>query len=82
MMNLNRTTTVLQHSVIDYWPTFWNGSEQTHTTQFNKNETCHYLIQLSLIMRKPVVALSEKQRRRSACAPAQSDKHLCCSLLR
>ena len=33
-------------------------------------------------MRKPVLAICEKQRCRSACAFAQSDQHLCCSLLR
>ena len=38
----------------------------------------HYL---SLVMRKPVFALFEQQRRRSACASTQSDQHLCCSLL-
>ena len=33
-------------------------------------------------MRKPVFALCKQQRRRSACASAQSDWHLCCSLLK
>ena len=33
---------------------------------------------MGLIMRKPV--LCEQQRCRSACASAQSDQHLCCSL--
>ena len=37
---------------------------------------------LSLVTRKPVIALCEQQRRRSACASAQSDQHLCCSLPR
>ena len=32
-------------------------------------------------MRKPVLAICEQQRRRSACASALSDQHLCCSLL-
>ena len=36
---------------------------------------------LSHVMRKPVIAICEQQRRRSACASAQSDQHLCCSLL-
>ena len=39
-------------------------------------------INFSLIMRKPVFALCEQQRRKSACASAQSDQHLCCSLPR
>ena len=39
-------------------------------------------IQLSHVMRKPVFAICEQQRRRSACASAQSDQHLCCSLPR
>ena len=29
-------------------------------------------------MRKPVYAICEQQRRRSACASAQSDQRLCC----
>ena len=33
-------------------------------------------------MRKPVFVICEEQRRRPACASAQSDQHLCCSLLR
>ena len=33
-------------------------------------------------MRKPVFAICEQQRRRSACASAQSDQHLCYSLPR
>ena len=35
------------------------------------------LYYLSHVMRKPVYALCEQQRRRSACASAQSDQHLC-----
>ena len=31
-------------------------------------------------MRKPIYAICEQQRRRSACAFAQSDQHLYCSL--
>ena len=34
------------------------------------------------VMRKPVYAKCEQQRRRSACASVQSDQHLCCLLLR
>ena len=33
-------------------------------------------------MRKPVYAICEQQRRRSACTSALSDQHLCCSLSR
>ena len=33
-------------------------------------------------MRKPVYAICEQQRHRSACASAQSDQSLCCSLPR
>ena len=36
---------------------------------------------MSHVMRKPVYAICEQQSRRSACASAQSDQHLCCSLL-
>ena len=35
---------------------------------------------MSHIMRKPVYAICEQQRRRSACTSTQSDHHLCCSL--
>ena len=35
---------------------------------------------LGLIMRKPVNALCEQQRRRSACASMLSDQRLCCSM--
>ena len=37
---------------------------------------------LNHVRRKPVFAICEQQRRRSACASAQTDQHLCCSLLR
>ena len=37
--------------------------------------------EMSHLMRKPVLAICEQQRRRSAWASAQSDQHLCCSLL-
>ena len=37
---------------------------------------------LSYVMRKPVLAICEQQRRRSACASAQSDQRLYCLLLR
>ena len=42
----------------------------------------HRVFQLSHIMRKPAYAIGEHQRRRSACASAQSDQRLCCSLHR
>ena len=37
---------------------------------------------MSHVMRKPVYALCEQKRRRSACASVQSDQRLSCSLLR
>ena len=40
------------------------------------------IIKLSHVMRKPVFAICEQQRRRSACASSQSDQRLCYSLLR
>ena len=39
-------------------------------------------LHITLVMRKPVYAIYEQQRRKSACASAQSDQHLCCSLPR
>ena len=41
-----------------------------------------YNCKLSHVMRKPVYAICEQQRCRSACASAQSDQCLCCSLPR
>ena len=35
---------------------------------------------MSHVMKKPIYATCEQQRRRLACASAQSDEHLCCSL--
>ena len=40
------------------------------------------IIILSHVMRKPAFAICEQQRRRSACAFAQSDQRICYSLLR
>ena len=37
---------------------------------------------LSRVMRKPIYAICEQQMRRSACASAESDQHLCFPLLR
>ena len=37
---------------------------------------------MSHVMRKPTFAICEQQRRRSACASAQSDQLFCCSLPR
>ena len=37
---------------------------------------------MSHAIRKPVFAICEQQRRRSACASVQSDQRLCCSLSR
>ena len=39
-------------------------------------------IQMSHVLTKPVLAMCKQQRCRSACASAQSDQHLYCSLLR
>ena len=41
----------------------------------NLKQMCH-------VMRKPVFAIWEQQRCRSACTSAQSDQRLCCSLPR
>ena len=45
----------------------------------HNNVTRYYM---GLLMRKPVFALCEQQRLRSACASAKSDQHLCGSLFR
>ena len=41
---------------------------------------CCDMRHMSHITRKPVYAICQQQRSRSACAFAQSDQHLCCSL--
>ena len=41
-----------------------------------------FIFYTSHVMRKPVLAICKQQRCRSACASAQSDQHLCFSLLR
>ena len=45
-------------------------------------QTTKYGCDTSNVMRRPVLAICEQQRCRSACASALSDQHLCCSLLR
>ena len=42
----------------------------------------NFTVHLSHVMRKPVYAICEQQRHRSACAFMQSDQRLCCSMLR
>ena len=41
---------------------------------------CWFGHEMSHVIRNPVYAICEQQRCRSACASAQSDQHLCCSL--
>ena len=45
-----------------------------------KQSTCENKVRH--VVRKPVYAICEQQRRRSACTFAQTDQHLCCSLPR
>ena len=74
-----------------YWPkkeiSTMNSANHTifsvHQRSIPGNKTqqklitnCHW----SQFMSKPVYAICKQQRRRSACASAQSDQHLCCSL--
>ena len=47
-----------------------------------KQENHSHFSHLSHVMRKPVYAICEQQRRRSACASTQIDQRLCCSLPR
>ena len=51
-----------------------------HTTNGIKFREYEVRGRPSHVMRKPVYAKCEQQRRRSACAPAQSDQRLCFSL--
>ena len=46
------------------------------------SKKCGSRTYLSHVMRKPVLAICEQQRCRSACAAVQSDQCLCCSLPR
>ena len=50
-----------------------------HSLQFKGSLVLLHLIH---VMRKPVLAICEQQKCRSACASAQSDQHFCCSLAR
>ena len=55
-----------------WWTTFDVGCKVTQCS-LAQNDMSH-------VMRKPVYAICEQQRRRSACASVQSDQRLCCSL--
>ena len=46
------------------------------------SEHAQFPFDMSHVMRKPVLAIWEQQRRRSACSSVQSDQCLCYSLLR
>ena len=43
-----------------------------------QKKTCNH--KMSHVLRKPGYAICEQERRRSACASAQADQRLCCSL--
>ena len=43
--------------------------------------TLTLVFQISHVVRKPVYAICEQQRRRSACTSAHSDQNLCCHCL-
>ena len=58
---------------------YWSRNYKLAYSCSFKFATLH---QMSLVMRKPVFALCEQQRRRSAFTFAQSDQHLCCLLPR
>ena len=49
---------------------------------FQLNEFSLVRPYVSHVIRKSVYAICDQQRRRLACASAQSDQHLCCSLPR
>ena len=57
---------------------FYNSSSQLKVSGVFRS--CDILY-MSQAMRKPVYAICEQQRRRSVCASAQSDQHLCCRCL-
>ena len=71
---------------IDLFPisaSFWKRVIRSEKFSFdNSHINCHIspLKQMSPIMRKPVFAICEQQRCRSACASMQSDQHHCWSL--
>ena len=61
----------LLHGMVHVWYVVWQG----------EGVICGMAwYSMSHIMRKPVYAICEQQRRRSACASTQSDQHLCCLL--
>ena len=71
-------------SSIHFWTISMLVSQFSRTLKWNKAYKYFASIwyQMSQVIRKPVYALCEQQRRRSACAFAQSDQHHCCSLPR
>ena len=62
-------------------------TETSSADAFEMTSVCYCPIDvpwvyMNHIMRKPVYAICEQQRRRPACASTQSDQRLCCSLTR
>ena len=60
---------------------FFSGSNIIQVTATDQDQIVSFLFMIH-VMRKPVYAICEQQRSRSACASAESDQRLCCSLPR
>ena len=63
-----------------------NAGSVTVTIVVNDSYEFHFIVSLynhylSHVMRKPVYAICKQQRRRLACAYAQSDQRLCCWII-
>ena len=65
-----------------FYPWFLYSRKATLITRFIIYIMAFVLSDMSHVMIKPVFAICEQQRRRSACASAQPDQRLCYSLLR
>ena len=76
---------ILHHfKMFNLWKTFKKRMTlQTNLVlKFNLNHGTYHIMQKSYAMREPVLCHTRTTRHRSACASAQSDQHLCCSLPR
>ena len=76
----------LAYSTHQVWENWSTGTQEcVHTPMYSKLYSLISFMKVTImghIMRKPVYAICEQQRCRSACASRQSDQHLCCSLPR
>ena len=74
------------HMFLDNISSFKVQGCDAHNNRERFRISFHFIVSLynhclSHVMRKPVCAICEQQRRISACASAQSDQRLCCCII-